>query len=86
MQDLAGLTQEALRTAIRKERSTELVGEGHGKFDSERWGVWLETAKSAMTTEAPLRANSLQKKYEYLPIPAGEFQKDSALNPQNEGY
>jgi hypothetical protein len=83
---LAGLTQDALRTAIRKERSIELVGEGHRKFDLVRWGIWLETAKAAMATEAPLRANSLQKKYEYAPIPAGEVQKDPALNPQNEGY
>jgi hypothetical protein len=83
---LVGLTQDALRTAIRKDRSIELVGEGHRKFDLVRWGIWLETAKSAMTAEAPLRANSLQKKYEYLPIPAGEVAKDPALLPQNEGY
>ena len=83
---LSAVTQEALRTAIRKERSIELVGEGHRKFDLVRWGIWFETAKAAINAEAPLRANSLQKKYEYLPIPAAEVQKDPALSPQNQGY
>jgi len=80
------LTKDALRTAIYKERGIELVGEGHRKFDLVRWGTWYDVAKTAINAEAPLRANSLQKRYEYLPVPAAEVQKDPALAPQNEGY
>lgn len=83
---LSGLNQDALRVAIRKERGIELVGEGHRKLDLVRWGIWYDTAKAAMATEAPLRANSLKKQYEYMPIPIAEVQKNPALNPQNDGY
>jgi hypothetical protein len=86
LSELSGLTQDQLRLAIRQERSWELVGEGHRKFDLVRWGVWAETAKAATATQLPVRSVSYQKKYEYLPIPAGETSKNPNLLPQNEGY
>jgi hypothetical protein len=83
---LQNIGKDELRKAIQQERSWELVGEGHRKFDLVRWGIWLETVKAATSEEIPLRSNSYQKKYEYLPIPAGEIQKNPNLAPQNEGY
>jgi starch-binding outer membrane protein, SusD/RagB family len=50
--DLAGLTEEELRQAIRKEIETELIGEHRGRrLDLMRWGILEETINNLPAEE-----------------------------------
>jgi hypothetical protein len=80
-----GLSQDAFRTAVRRERVLELALEGDRVFDLLRWG----TLASVFTAHPEYRSNSggvfVTGKHEYLPIP----QNDISANPkikQNNGY
>ncbi len=81
----SGLTQDAFRIAIRRERVLELALEGDRVFDLLRWG----TMATVFTAHPEYRSNSggvfVTGKHEYLPIP----QNDISANPkiiQNNGY
>lgn len=81
----AGLSQDAFRTAVRRERVLELALEGDRVFDLLRWG----TMAAVFTAHPEYRSNSggvfVTGKHEYLPIP----QNDISANPkiiQNNGY
>lgn len=80
-----GLSQDAFRTAVRRERILELALEGDRVFDLLRWG----TMAAVFTAHPEYRSNSggvfVAGKHEYLPIP----QNDISANPkikQNNGY
>ena len=81
----AGLSQDAFRTAVRRERVLELSLEGDRVFDLLRWGIMADV----FTSHPEYRSNSggvfVKGKHEYLPIP----QNDISANPkikQNNGY
>ncbi|MEO6949997.1 MAG: RagB/SusD family nutrient uptake outer membrane protein [Ginsengibacter sp.] len=86
MPDIAeGLSQDAFRNAVRRERVLELSLEGDRVFDLLRWGIIDEV----FTAHPEYRSNSggifVKGKHEYLPIP----QNDVNANPkiiQNNGY
>jgi hypothetical protein len=86
MQDiLPGLSKDAFRMAVRRERVLELALEGDRVFDLLRWG----TMADVFTAHPEYRSNSggvfIKGKHEYLPIP----QNDISANPkikQNNGY
>lgn len=80
-----GLSKDAFRAAVRRERVLELAVEGDRVFDLLRWG----TMADVFTAHPEYRSNSggvfIKGKHEYLPIP----QNDISANPkikQNNGY
>lgn len=96
---LENLTQDALREAIRQERSWELLGESaHRKIDLLRWNELENALKERLSLEEaepeahPNQVNNLRFTLQHyapyknlLPIPSDEI----ILNPgltQNEGY
>ncbi len=77
--DYTGLSQEQFRDAILKERSMELVFEGHRWFDLVRTGKLEQRVPLAKPGVTPASRNYL------FPLP----QREVDLNPnlgQNEGY
>lgn len=86
---VAGLSQTAMRDAIRTERLWELGFEGIRYYDLRRWGL-LETI---FTKGAPGFAKVTQRKFtpnrdEFWPIPQREIDNNPQLKPtdQNQGY
>ena len=80
-----GLSKDAFRAAVRRERVLELAMEGDRVFDLLRWGIMADV----FTAHPEYRSNSggvfIKGKHEYLPIP----QNDISANPkikQNNGY
>jgi len=80
-----GLSQDAFRAAVRRERVLELSLEGDRVFDLLRWGIMADV----FIAHPEYRSNSggvfVRGKHEYLPIP----QNDISANPkikQNNGY
>lgn len=83
---LSGLDQASFRTALRKERATELSFEGIRKYDLLRWGTFVETIRN--TTEpnmATPRAN-IQDYHVLMPIPDREIELSEGSLIQNTGY
>jgi hypothetical protein len=75
--DAAGLTKEAFREEVYKERSEELVGENHRWFDLVRWGRLLDAKRA---TAPAIKATNV-----LYPIPQREMDLNKALT-QNPGY
>ena len=75
--DVAGLTKEAFREEVYKERSEELVGENHRWFDLVRWGRLLDVKRP---TAPAIKATNV-----LYPIPQREMDINKALT-QNPGY
>jgi hypothetical protein len=78
LQDLKGLTQIQFREAVLQERSWELAGEGHRRWDLLRTGKFLEAAQKEGFTNA-------SEKNLLFPIPIFEIDVNPALK-QNPGY
>lgn len=89
----AGLSQEELREAIRRERAYELCFEGHRKQDLIRWGIYYksirETAQALVdwyeAANYPVSRYTIEGRHELMPIP----QRDLDLMPlvhQNPGW
>lgn len=84
---LSGLSQAQFREAVRHERTVELVGEGHRKWDLIRWGIWLSTMKSLPDIDLPAAGKAnITSRYELLPVPDVEIAKNPNLLPNNPGY
>jgi hypothetical protein len=89
-----GLSQTAMRDAIKLERRFEFAHEGQRFFDLVRWGDFVSTMKTHGATEAQLTGvtiknditNNVSETNNLFPIP----QHDIDLNPdnlvQNPGY
>lgn len=79
------LTQDAFRTAVRRERVLELSLEGDRVFDLLRWG----TMADVFTAHPEYRSNSggvfIKGKHEYLPIPQNDIDANPKIK-QNPGY
>ncbi|WP_348796952.1 RagB/SusD family nutrient uptake outer membrane protein [Flavobacterium adhaerens] len=78
--DLAGLTTEQLRQAIREERKKEFVQEGQRWFDLVRWGILVSEVKKVTAK------NSVSERNNLYPIPQSERNIDPVGLPQNPGY
>ncbi len=76
-QDLAGLTQAQFRDAVLQERSWELAGEGHRRWDLLRTGKLLAAAQK--------QGYAVTDKYLLFPIPTFERDANPALT-QNPGF
>ncbi|GAB3997095.1 RagB/SusD family nutrient uptake outer membrane protein [Spirosoma daeguense] len=76
-QDLSGLTQAQFRDAVLQERSWELAGEGHRRWDLLRTGKLLEAARK--------QGYNVAEKYLLFPIPTFERDANPALS-QNPGF
>lgn len=76
-QDLTGLTQSQFRDAVLQERSWELAGEGHRRWDLLRTGKLLEAARK--------QGYDPSEKYLLFPIPTFERDANPALT-QNPGF
>ncbi|AQG79888.1 hypothetical protein AWR27_11470 [Spirosoma montaniterrae] len=80
-----GLSQAAMREAIRNERVLELTAEGDRIFDLNRWGITADV----FTRNPALRSNSggqfQRNKNELLPIPQNDINTNPQLK-QNPGY
>jgi len=74
---LSGLNKETFRTAVRKERRTEFLGEAKRIFDLIRWGEFYNTMQSIIP--------NLKQGQHLLPIPQGELDANPSLK-QNEGW
>lgn len=76
-QDLTGLTQSQFRDAVLQERSWELAGEGHRRWDLLRTGKLLAVAQQ--------QGYAVSDKYLLFPIPTFERDANPALT-QNPGF
>ncbi|GAB4043364.1 RagB/SusD family nutrient uptake outer membrane protein [Spirosoma litoris] len=76
-QDLTGLSQAQFRDAVLQERSWELAGEGHRRWDLLRTGKLLEAAQK--------QGYTVSDKYLLFPIPTFERDANPALT-QNPGF
>ncbi|NKI28400.1 RagB/SusD family nutrient uptake outer membrane protein [Arenibacter sp. 6A1] len=83
---LFGLDQTSFRLALRKERATELGFEGHRKYDLLRWGVFVETVRSASDPHLAVPASNIQNHHILLPVPAREREISEGSLSQNPGY
>lgn len=63
----------AIKNEIIHQRYVEFFKEGERFYDLRRWGLLEEAIKKA----DPIRGANIQKKHEYLPIPAKELQTNS---------
>jgi hypothetical protein len=81
----AGMSQEAMRNAIREERVLELALEGDRFLDLLRWGI----AADVFEQHPEYRSNSgntfQRGQDEYLPIPQNDIDTNPKLK-QNPGY
>ncbi len=64
---LAGLSQDSLRAAVRRERSWELAFESKRLFDLKRWGFFYDTLKIDPVAKIGVKACHV-----FLPIPQRE--------------
>ncbi|MDE5621699.1 MAG: RagB/SusD family nutrient uptake outer membrane protein, partial [Alistipes sp.] len=88
-----GLSRDALREAIRKERAYELCFEGHRKQDLIRWGIYydtvIETAQELVdwysSANYAVRNYIIRGRHELLPIPLRDLDLMTKCN-QNPGW
>lgn len=80
-----GLTQDAFRAAVRRERVLELALEGDRVLDLLRWGIMADV----FIAHPEYRSNSggvfIKGKHEYLPIPENDVNANPKIK-QNNGY
>ncbi len=80
-----GLTQDAFRATVRRERVLELSMEGDRVLDLLRWGIMADV----FTAHPEYRSNSggvfIKGKHEYLPIPQNDINANPKIK-QNNGY
>lgn len=81
LDDLSGLSQSALREAIRKERRIELAFEGSRWFDLIRY----DNGQYAASFFNSIGKTNFSSKFLLLPIPQKEIDANPNLN-QNPGY
>jgi len=79
LKDLTITNKDALRTAIRRERRSELAMEQHRWFDLQRWGIQNEVMTKV---GKPFVAN----KHELFPLPQTEIDLGGGSLSQNPGY
>ena len=97
----AGMSQSAMRDAIRYERRVELAFEEHRFYDVRRWkiadvtenkpalGITITKSGSTLTyaTKVALDGRgNFQAKHYWLPIPRAEIQASNNKITQNAGY
>jgi hypothetical protein len=101
MPDLpAGMSQTAMRDAIRYERRVELAFEEHRFYDVRRWkiadvtenkpaqGISITKSGSTLTytTKVALDGRAFNPRMYWLPIPRAEIQASGGKIAQNTGY
>ncbi|MCD8740104.1 RagB/SusD family nutrient uptake outer membrane protein [Mucilaginibacter roseus] len=96
----AGVSQSAMREAIRRERRVELAFEEHRFYDVRRWkiadvtenkpaaGVIITKTATGFTytPKVALDGRHFETKHYWLPIPRSEIQASGGQLQQNEGY
>ncbi|OUQ54502.1 RagB/SusD family nutrient uptake outer membrane protein [Alistipes sp. An116] len=88
-----GLSREALREAIRKERAYELCFEGHRKQDLIRWGIYYQTIRNTAQELVNWFSNAnytvarftIEGRHELLPIPQRDLDLMTQCK-QNPGW
>lgn len=83
VEDLAGLSQDGLRSALERERQWEFCFEGHRWFDLMRTGRTLEVLNEDFKNRG--LAFTVEAYKLFLPIPQGQIDIDPDLK-QNPGY
>ena len=83
---LSGLSQDEFRTALRKERATELGFEGIRKYDLLRWGIFVETIQNAQDPWLDTPGANIQPHHVLMPVPAREVEISEGSIIQNPGY
>ncbi len=83
---LTGLNQSSFRTALKKERATELGFEGHRKFDLLRWGEFVQTIRNVSDPHMETPAANIQEHHVLMPVPAREIEISENSITQNPGY
>ncbi len=82
--DLAGLSQDQFRQAVRTERLHELSFEFNRRWDLNRWGTLVQAVQADSATNAVGAAN-VRAYHMLCPIPYQEINLNPALT-QNPGY
>ena len=83
---LSGLDKDSFRTALRKERATELSFEGIRKYDLLRWGVFVETIRNTVDPHMETPRANIQDYHVLMPIPNREIEISEGSILQNTGY
>ncbi|MGK9120882.1 RagB/SusD family nutrient uptake outer membrane protein [Olivibacter jilunii] len=79
----AGLTKEAMRAAIRKERRLELAFEGLRYFDLKRWRIAEEVLNNVKDGILTYR---FEERFYHWPLPQTEIDKSQGVLEQNPDY
>ena len=82
--ELAGLSQEAFRQAVRTEQLKEFIMEGTRWFDLKRWHILVKTIREKVPA-TDLKHQNISPKHYFLPIPSEQIALNPALK-QNWGY
>ena len=80
-----GLSQAAMREAIRQERVLELALEGDRFLDLLRWGIAADVFEQHPEYRSNSGSEFQRGKHEYLPIPQNDIDTNPKLE-QNPGY
>src|SRR5690606_13684434 len=79
----AGLTKEAMRAAICKERRLELAFEGLRYFDLKRWRIAEEVLNNVKDGILTYR---FEERFYHWPLPQTEIDKSEGVLEQNPNY
>ncbi|AWW29089.1 hypothetical protein DN752_02450 [Echinicola strongylocentroti] len=82
----SGMSKEAMRVAIKKERRLELAFEGHRYFDLLRYGKADLKASMESVTSVEGHERVYADRLLQWPVPQSEINIDPNLLPQNEGW
>ncbi len=83
---LSGLDKDSFRTALRKERATELSFEGIREYDLLRWGIFVETIRNTTDPHMEVPRANVQDYHVLMPIPDREIELSEGSLIQNSGY
>jgi hypothetical protein len=83
---LSNLSKDEFTGELRQERSRELVGEGHRRWDLIRWGIFIQAVRNIDPFDLTIAQENVAERHNLFPVPSVEIAKNPNLLPNNPGY
>jgi hypothetical protein len=86
------MNQQQLRSFIQDERTREFIGEGYGRFDLIRWGIYLQVMNAIdhrdprLNTSSGRISKTREQKHLLMPPPTIELDNNLLFGPTNTGW